>query len=71
MSFKKEQRYTVIKLKHLNDQQKEELQSLIDTFDLPPIECVCIESDWDCYDAAWDLVKEEASTPTSKDFCTK
>lgn len=25
----------------------------------PPLECVCVESDWRCYEEVWSLVQEE------------
>lgn len=57
--FNRERRYAVVKLKLLTADQKKELQDLIDSFDLPHLQGVFIESGWDCYENAWQLVQNE------------
>ena len=37
-----------------------------DSSKLGELKCVVIESDWDCYEAAWELLEEEAKTKVPK-----
>jgi len=53
--FKREERYIVLKLKHLTEEEIENLYS----FNHAQVECVVVESDWSCYDQVWKLVEEE------------
>ena len=59
--FVRENRYVVIKLSHLNIDQREDLEDFIHTFGINPVECVVIERDWSVYEDAWKLVEKEAS----------
>lgn len=59
-AFVKEDRYAVIKRKHLTDAQIKALDDLLRTFDLPPIECVVVEADWPEYQTVWDSIKERS-----------
>lgn len=55
--FEWEDRYVVIKRKHLNEDQARKLYELLDAFDLPPIEAVVVESDWPEYWPTRDMIK--------------
>lgn len=67
--FKKEMRYLVLKLKDmdcLNEMERDILKIITDKVaehrakaGKAPLEGVFIESDWNCYDAAWKLVRQE------------
>lgn len=53
--FKREERYIVLKLKHLTEEEIENLYS----YNHAAVECVVIESDWKCYEEAWKMVEKE------------
>lgn len=56
--IKREDRYLVAKRKHLTLEQTERLEALLAEFDLPPIECVVVESDWPNYEDTWTAIEQ-------------
>lgn len=74
--FTREDRYLVFKRKELKtlgtierdylDTLSRKLQEAREIQNKPPLFCLVIESDWDCYEAAWKLVEEEAKTKAPK-----
>ena len=43
-----------------------EVKNIREAHNKLPLECVVIESDWDCYEKAWELVEEEARSKDPK-----
>lgn len=72
MTFKKEIRYIVAKVKEveaaLDYEELRELSNLLEkvkayrvTQGKTPIECVVVESDWPMYDTTWDTIEKWCS----------
>lgn|GEM_PF-5331458 len=59
--FKRELRYGVVKLKNLTESQQKQFWDLVDSFDLPQLECVVVESDWPMYEETWESIKQWAN----------
>jgi len=57
--FKKEERYVVIKRKHMSEAFKKYLSVELMVNKIPTVECVVVESDWSIYEKVWELVEEE------------
>lgn len=63
--FEREERYITIKRKHLgNDanlarEKEDRLRAFLESEGIDTVECVVIESDWQCFEAAWALVEAE------------
>lgn len=61
MTFKREDRYIVIKLKSLTEDQIDSLETRMDNQGIVPLEnCLVIEDDWPEYDWAWASIEERA-----------
>ncbi len=58
--FRREERYVVLKLKHMSDQDETALRELIQFRELPQVEGVVIESKWDNHAEAWESVQRLA-----------
>lgn len=56
--FKREERYIVIKLSDLDEEQLGTLEYIVYRHNIPRRESVVIESDWPIYDDVWDMVEE-------------
>jgi len=56
--FKREERYVVIKLKTLSEEDKSDLRNLLATNDIETIECVVVEHDWPNYEATWKAIQQ-------------
>ena len=70
--FKREQRYLAAKVKDaekaLTPVQYAVLNTLLEKVDRYriaigkiPLKCVCIDSDWGCYEKVWGLVEQEST----------
>jgi len=59
--FKRETRYIVLKLKHLNEEQLQAIEDVLDDNKIGTVECVVVESDWDCYEETWYRIENECS----------
>jgi len=67
--FKREDRYVVIKRKHLSvltDEQKASLSEILICIErennLPQgISCVVVESDWPEYEKVWDMIERRVA----------
>lgn len=57
--FRRELRYAVFKLKHLSQEQLEYLDKMPGREDLPPLQCVVVESDWPMYEDVWRQIEAE------------
>ena len=58
MSFKREERYTVIKHNQLTDAQMQYLKDCIFGEGIPTVGCVVVESDWPEYETVWKMIEE-------------
>lgn len=57
--FKREERYIVIKLKHLNSFTEWALRNLLRVNNISTVGGVVVEEDWSIYDDTWRLVEDE------------
>ena len=55
-TFQREERYIVIKRKHLTDEDS--LRNFLAQNKIPTIESVVIESDWPEYEVVWSMIEE-------------
>ena len=55
--FKREERYIVVKLKHLADLQQAPLRNFLRENRVPQIECVVVEHDWPEYHLVWAMIE--------------
>lgn len=55
--FKRETRYAVIKLKHLTEEGRKELNAFMEKHQIPDMACVVVESDWPEYDPVWQMIQ--------------
>ena len=61
--FRAEQRYYVIKRKHLkNGYDEGRVINLLNSLDLPDLECVIVESDWPMYADVWSMIQQYIET---------
>ncbi|WP_428398219.1 hypothetical protein [Marinobacter salarius] len=56
--FKREERYIVIKRKHLDEIAEHHIRYWLAENSIPTFECVVVESDWPNYDATWEAVQQ-------------
>ncbi len=57
MTFEREERYIVVKRKHLTKQVEQELRLLLQDAEVKTIECLVIESDWPEYEPTWKAIE--------------
>lgn len=55
--FKREERYIVVKLKHLAGLQVAPLRNFLRENRVPTLDCVVVESDWPEYDKVWQSIE--------------
>ena len=55
--FKREERYIVVKLKHLAGLQQVPLRNFLRENHVPQIECVVVEHDWPEYHLVWAMIE--------------
>lgn len=55
--FKREERYIVVKLKHLAGLQVAPLRNFLRENRVPTIDCVVVESDWPEYEPVWQMIE--------------
>lgn len=58
--FEREERYVVLKLKHMSDDVKKHLFDAVlagDGFNQFQTECVVVEADWPIYEQVWHMVQ--------------
>lgn len=55
--FKREERYIVVKLKHLAGLQRAPLKNFLRENHVPSIDCVVVESDWPEYEPVWQMIE--------------
>ena len=70
MTFQREHRYVVLKIKDIDNAlelwERDQLINICNKIlayrksaDREPLECVVVESDWECYSRTWELVEDE------------
>lgn len=59
--FKREERYIVIKLKHLNEDQEDRIRCCMDNNNVYSTECVVVESDWPEYEQVWKMIEDRVT----------
>lgn len=64
MTFQRENRYIVIKLKDLHHDEEEALRNLISGCSIRTRECLVIESDWPEYEPAWRMIQARVEGAT-------
>ncbi|WP_247842552.1 hypothetical protein [Pseudomonas sp. MWU12-3103b] len=55
--FKREERYIVVKLKHLAAQQRAPLVNFLLTNGIPKVDCAVVEADWPEYEPVWQMIE--------------
>lgn len=68
--FKREERYIVLKRKHMNAGQEFAVRSLLGRIDVKTVECVVVESDWPEYETVWRMIEDRVTpraTPAAPD----
>lgn len=69
--FKREERYIVIKRKHLDEIAEHHIRYWLAENNIPTVECVVVESDWPNYDATWEAVQQVAEGTYDSDEITR
>jgi hypothetical protein len=64
VAFKREERFIVIKRKHLNAEAERMLRVRMVEIGAEPVECVVVKSDWPEYETVWKMI-EARCTRTS------
>lgn len=62
--FKREERYIVIKRKHLTDIDEEFIRAVLVDLNVRCTKCVVVESDWPEYEKVWNMLEERISSST-------
>lgn len=63
--FEREERFIVIKRKHLDGNKETWLRSQLEQHGIGTVECVVVESDWPEYEAVWKMIEDRcAHRPT-------
>jgi hypothetical protein len=57
MNFKREERYIVLKLSDLSDDEYDYIDSYIESRSIEQRECVVVESDWPIYEKVWNMIE--------------
>lgn len=55
--FVREERYIVVKLKHLSPEQEDDLRAFLRMRRIATIESAVIESDWPEYEPVWAMIE--------------
>ena len=65
--FEREERFIVVKRKHLRPIEERELRSYFKERDVTLSECVVVESDWPEYETVWQIIENRVTGQTSTD----
>lgn len=57
-AFQREERYIVIKRKHLTERQEGEIRRLLAAEEIGTVECVVIENDWPENEIVWRMIED-------------
>ena len=61
MTFEREERYIVVKLKYLTAGQEDNLRAFLKRSGIETEESVVVESDWPEYETVWKMIEERCS----------
>ena len=70
-NFQRENRYIVIKRKHLSSYVERAIQDLLIEHGVDTVECVVVESDWPEYEPTWKAIQDRMETRERIDFLEK
>jgi len=59
--FRREERFIVVKRKHLNALQETALRAHMARLDIGTVECVVVESDWPEYQTVWGMIEDRVT----------
>lgn len=66
--FKREERYIVVKLKHLAGLQVAPLRNFLRDNRVPTLDCVVVEKDWPEYERVWRSIERRMTSQPIEDF---
>jgi hypothetical protein len=56
-SFQREERYIVIKLSDLTDEEYEDIEGYLERNIIEQRECVVVEAHWPIYEEVWNMIE--------------
>lgn len=59
-NFQREERYIVLKLSDLTENEYNHIEDYIEKCMIERRECVVVESDWPIYEQVWDMIEQMA-----------
>lgn len=65
--FQREERFIVIKRKHLNENQEQAIRATLRALSVGTVECVVVESDWPEYETVWKMIEARMAGATPAD----
>lgn len=65
-AFQREERFIVLKRKHMNAGQEFAVRSLMERIDVKSVEAVVIESDWPEYETVWRMIEARMTGATTE-----
>ena len=69
--FRREERFIVVKRKHLTAVQETALRAHMARLDINTVECVVVESDWPEYETVWKMIEDHVTGRATDDELTK
>ncbi|WP_444994234.1 hypothetical protein [Aliikangiella sp. IMCC44359] len=64
MTFKRENRYIVIKRKHLDRTKENAIRNFLHENQIPSIDSVVVESDWPEFEKVWNMIEKRMNQCT-------
>lgn len=56
-AFEREERFIVVKRKHLTVEQEATLRAVLYEQDITTVECVVVEADWPEFETVWRMIE--------------
>jgi hypothetical protein len=66
MSFEREERFIVVKRRHLSPEQETNLRRFMSHQRIQTVECVVVESDWPEYETVWGMIEQRVGADVGK-----
>lgn len=57
-NFEREERYIVVKLSDLTDEEYEDIEGYLERNIIERRECVVVEADWPIYEEVWNMIEK-------------
>lgn len=57
-SFQREERYIVVKLSDLTDEEYEDIEGYLERNIIERRECIVVEADWPIYEEVWNMIEK-------------